>query len=165
MVSNQNVIAGSVCFIRKNNKVLLLRRNREPSKNKWTGVGGKAEFQEEPLETCIREAKEESGLDIKPELVGVLANINKSVNNKLLLFVYVANGYKGTLKESDAGPLEWVNEEDLYKKDLIGFIKIVLPYILHKNRKKMITGKIVHDNQGDVLSCILRENGIVLERH
>ena len=164
MVSNQNVIVGNVCFIRKNRKVLLLCRNREPMKYTWTGVGGKTEFHEEPLESCIREAKEESGLDIKPELAGVLTTINKLGDYKWFLFVYVANDCEGTLKECSEGTLEWVNEEDLYKKDLFGFIKIALPHILRKNRKKMITGKIVHDNQGDVLSCILRENGKILER-
>ena len=161
---NQNVIVGNVCFIRKNSKVLLLCRNKEPMKNTWTGVGGKTEFQEEPLESCIREAKEESGLDIKPELVGALTTINKPEGYKWFLFVYVADDFKGTLKECSEGTLEWVNEEDLFNKNLIGFIKIALPHILRKNRKKMITGKIVHDNQGEVLSCILRENGTVLER-
>jgi len=67
---------GDVCFIRKEEKILLLRRDREPLKGKWTGVGGRTRFFEEPLESCAREVKEETGLDVRPELAAVITTIN-----------------------------------------------------------------------------------------
>lgn len=97
---------GNVCFIRKDRKVLLLRREMEPMRGRWTGIGGKTEFCEEPLESCIREVEEETGLVIEPELAGVITTINKPKGSKWLLFVYVANGYKGELKECREGTLE-----------------------------------------------------------
>lgn len=149
------VTVGDVCFIKKDRKVLLLRRDKEPMKGKWTGVGGKTKFFEEPLESCMREVKEETGLDIEPKLAGVITTINKAKGSKWLLCVYIANGYDGELKQSREGILEWVNEDRLYEKDL-AFIRVSLPYILHKERKGTITGKIIHDGK-EVLGCILRD--------
>jgi len=151
---------GDVCFIRKDRKVLLLRRDKEPMKGKWTGVGGKTKFLEEPLESCLREVKEETGLDIEPKLAGVITTINKAKGSKWLLFVYIADSYHGELKPSREGILAWVNEGKLYEKDL-AFIRVSLPYILHQKRKGIITGKIIHDGR-EVLSCILRDEEKIL---
>jgi len=151
---------GDVCFIRKDGKVLLLRRSKEPMKGKWTGVGGKPEFFEEPLESCLREVKEETGLDIKPELAGIITTINKARGSKWLLFVYVADSYRGDLKQSREGILEWVDEEKLHEKDM-AFIKVSLPYVLNRKRKGIITGKILHNGK-DVLGCILRDEKNIL---
>jgi len=147
---------GDVCFIRKSGKVLLLRRDKEPLKGKWTGVGGKTEFHEEPLESCIREVKEETGLEVKPELAGIITTINTKKDSKWFLHVYVANSCKGELKQSSEGVLEWVSEEEIYEKDLVAFSRISLPYILNRKRKGLVTGKIIHDGE-KVLSCVLRE--------
>jgi len=151
----QKTTVGDVCFIRKESKILLLRRVKEPLKGKWTGVGGKTQFYEEPLESCAREVKEETGLDVQPELAGVITTINIAKHTKWLLFTYVANSFKGELKQSKEGILEWVDEKKLYKRDL-AFIRVALPYMLDRKRKDLITGKIIHDGK-KVLSCILRE--------
>jgi len=150
-----NVFVGDVCFIRRDEKVLLLLRKKEPMKGKWTGVGGKTEFDEEPLESCIREVKEETGLEIQPELAGVLATINIKENSKWLLFMYVADDWKGKMKRSPEGSLEWVSQERLHEKKL-AFVGISFPYILDRERRSLITGKIVHDGQ-KIMSCVLRE--------
>lgn len=57
---------------------------------------------------------------------------------KVASFVYAANGYKGKLKQCGEGALEWVDSERLYRKDLIGFIRILLPHILSKSRKGIL---------------------------
>jgi len=130
-------------------------------KGRWTGVGGKTEFFEEPLESCIREVKEERGLDIEPKLAGIITTINKAKGSKWFLFVYVANSFHGESKPSPEGILEWVKEEKLYEKDLAAFVKVSLSYILHRERKSIITGKIIHDGR-KVLDCILRDEEKVL---
>lgn len=100
------IMIGNVCFIRKDGKVLMLLRSKEPMKGKWTGIGGKTEFDEEPLESCVREVKEETGLEIEPELVGVITTINKRNNSKWLLFVYTADDYRGELRHGSEGILQ-----------------------------------------------------------
>lgn len=157
---SEDKTVGSVCFIRKGGRMLLLRRDREPMKDRWTGVGGKTKFYEEPLESCIREVREETGFDVEPKLVGIITTINKSTRSNWLLFVYVADSCKEELKQCHEGTLEWVDEKELYGKDL-ALIKVSLPYILNTERKDIITGKIIHDGK-KVLSCILREKERIL---
>jgi len=55
-------------IINKEEKILLVKRDRKwhkESHGKWEFPGGKINFGETPEETCIREAKEESGINIK----------------------------------------------------------------------------------------------------
>lgn len=60
-----------VClFNRDFSKILLLKRNEEKRKrNKadWGNVGGRVELGEKLMDTCLREAKEEIGIDLNPE--------------------------------------------------------------------------------------------------
>lgn len=60
-----------VCvFNRDFSKILLLKRNEEKRKrNKadWGNIGGRVELGEKLIETCLREAKEEIGVDLNPE--------------------------------------------------------------------------------------------------
>lgn len=51
-------------FIKSDDKVLLLNRQKKPHMGKWNGVGGKIENNETPLQCIIRETKEETNLDI-----------------------------------------------------------------------------------------------------
>lgn len=52
----------TLCFIRNQDKFLMLHRNKHPNKGKWNGVGGKIEQGETPSQACLREVKEETGI-------------------------------------------------------------------------------------------------------
>ena len=55
----------TLCYIKENDKVLMLYRNRKEqdmNQGKWIGVGGKLEPGESPEECLIREVYEETGL-------------------------------------------------------------------------------------------------------
>lgn len=54
-------------IIEKDGKILLVERNTEPFKGYWAIPGGHIDFGEMAEQAIIREAKEETGLDIKPE--------------------------------------------------------------------------------------------------
>lgn len=51
----------TVCFLLKNDSVLLLKRLKPPWDEHWNGVGGKLEPNEDPLESAYREIQEEVG--------------------------------------------------------------------------------------------------------
>jgi len=61
-----HVGSASAAIIIKNKKILLVKRNRPPYKNTWMLPAGFTDFGEHPKETAVREAKEETGVEIKP---------------------------------------------------------------------------------------------------
>lgn len=65
---NAKPCAGALII--RNGKVLLIRRTIEPFRGYWDIPGGFCEVDEHPAETAIREAREETGLEI--ELTGLL---------------------------------------------------------------------------------------------
>ncbi len=123
----------STVFIVDNGKVLLTWNKKC---NIWVPVGGHIEANELPCNSVIREAKEESGLDI--ELVSVnkadTANIaqpaqmnldhvsedHKHIN--LMYFAVVKGGVM--MKESDEGTaLKWFSKQELEEEGLLPNIK------------------------------------------
>lgn len=60
-----------VCIFNKDfSKILLLKRNEEKRKKHgadWGNIGGKMEFGELSKDACLREAREEIGIEIDPE--------------------------------------------------------------------------------------------------
>ncbi len=64
MTQKPRVTVGAI--IHKKGKVLLVKRGTEPFKDYWAIPGGHIDFGETAEQAVIREAKEETGLDIKP---------------------------------------------------------------------------------------------------
>ncbi|UMX47374.1 MAG: NUDIX domain-containing protein [Candidatus Nealsonbacteria bacterium DGGOD1a] len=146
------IIMGNVCFIidRKNNKVLLLKRNRAPMQSMYTGVGGKTLSNESPFDSCVREAKEETGLDISEvKLKGAVKTILDGGDSSWILSVYTAGGFCGEMIECGEGKLEWVDINSINSRKLIGFIEKIMPYILDES--VIFDGVIIHDIKGNVI--------------
>jgi len=66
-------------FIVHNHQVLMIHHKKL---NRWLCVGGHIELDEDPEQAAIREAKEESGLDI--ELIGTRPPVNDGINRGLI---------------------------------------------------------------------------------
>lgn len=146
------ITIGNLCFIldKNNRKILFLKRFKEPMKGMYTGVGGKTMFAEDINLSCIREVKEETGFDVKDlKLSGVIKTILEGKNSSWVLFVYTTSNFSGKMIDCDEGELKWVDREEAFSLNLIGFIKRILPHILEEN--KFVEGTLFHDNNGDVL--------------
>jgi len=59
-----NKRTGTVCFIIKEDKVLLALIEYSPIDKKWNGIGGFVEKGETPEDAVIREVKEEIDIEI-----------------------------------------------------------------------------------------------------
>ncbi|MBN2042475.1 MAG: NUDIX domain-containing protein [Candidatus Aenigmarchaeota archaeon] len=103
--------------------VLLIRRNKEPYKGYWTFVGGKLENDETITEASVREAKEETGLDVEfREIKAVFHERLKegeNLNFSGIIFLTHAEAPTDKFTESDEGELRWVKMDSLDEMRMI----------------------------------------------
>ena len=103
-------------IIRIENKVLLLRRKNVHGSGSWSTPGGHLDFQETPEECAIREAKEETNLNIQnPQFVAITNDVFQSEEKHYITLWMEANHLDGEAVlnapyESDAiGWFSWNN--------------------------------------------------------
>ena len=97
-------------YARREGKVLLMHRNKEPNLGLWTAPGGKIESGESPHETARREMAEETGLEVGDlYLRGICTLVSPLQEWSWYLFVFVTTRFQGTLKADEReGNLAWV---------------------------------------------------------
>lgn len=99
----------SLCLLRRDDRVLLLRRRRPPNTGLWNAVGGKIAPGEDPWAACVREVFEETGFRITRPLLRAVEVVSvHSAGLLWVLFVFVAAAPAGEPVASDEGELHWV---------------------------------------------------------
>lgn len=105
-------------------RVLLVRRGKEPMRGRWLVPGGTVEWGETLEEAVVREVREETGLTVRPrEMVAVLDRIQREDDARVLYhFVivdYLCDWVEGTPRAgSDAEEVALAAIEDLPAYDL-----------------------------------------------
>jgi 8-oxo-dGTP diphosphatase len=96
-------------------KVLLIKRLKDPFKDRWALPGGYVNQYEEPQHAAIRECKEETSLTIKqPKLVTTRGGIGRDPRGWVITMVYkgeVLDGQK-PMAADDAKELKWFNIDE-----------------------------------------------------
>lgn len=79
----------TLCFIKRNEEILMLNREYAPVKGLWNGVGGKIEKGETPLENTIREIKEETNIKVTYDQIQLFSfiELNKYIDFTMNLLV------------------------------------------------------------------------------
>jgi len=116
-----------VCiFNRDFSKILLLKRNeqkRKKSGREWGNIGGMIEFGELARDACLREAREEIGLELEPEklkLIKVREMPQFSEIFHAVQFVYatiIDENEKIEINE-ESDEFKWISLDDLPDKML-----------------------------------------------
>lgn len=110
----------TVCYIEKDDKILMLYRNKKKNdinKGKWIGVGGHIENLETLYECAVREVKEETGLTVKNLIPrGYISFI--SDNKPMGIHVFSCKEFSGQLIDCDEGELFWIKKNDILKLDI-----------------------------------------------
>ena len=141
-----NVTLCNMCMIEDatNGRVLVQHRLPKPT-NPWCGLtfpGGHVEFGESITASTIREIREETGLTVsnlrmcgvvewevpeKPQSTVWQDNIPKS---KYIVFMFRTNTFKGELKSSTEGQMEWMTLDEMRNGSLAPHMEQYLSVLL-----------------------------------
>lgn len=105
----------------RGDKVLLIKRSKPPRKGDWGLPGGMQDLGETVFEAAVREAREETGLDITPlGIVTALDNIIRDAGGKVefhyTIVDVVAESREGDAQAlSDADDIRWATLEEVEK--------------------------------------------------
>jgi ADP-ribose pyrophosphatase YjhB (NUDIX family) len=96
-----NPAPGAGVILRREEQVCLVQRKFEPKQGQWTLPTGFMEWDEDIEETAVREAKEETGLDVR--LTGVFAVHNGILppDQPVVVVFYDAEEIGGALRAGD----------------------------------------------------------------
>ena len=111
----------AVAILIHENKVLLLKRNKEPYKNLWSIPAGKVEFGEHVSDAALRELEEETGVKAKfIEHIGFVSEHlieNSEVTFQMMLHLCHVQAENHDLIESEEGELRWFNLDTFNQLD------------------------------------------------
>jgi 8-oxo-dGTP diphosphatase len=138
---DQKIIAGryqvvprTLCFITHGDDVLLLRG--APDKRIWpdkyNGVGGHVEPDEDVHSAALREIREETGLTVSDLWLRGVINIpaDAASNTGILVFCFTATAATREVQSSREGILEWIPRDRLLELDLVEDLPTLLPHVL-----------------------------------
>ncbi len=122
----------TVCYLRDQDKTLFLYRNKkkeDATKGTFIGIGGKIN-PGESLEACVRrEFVEETGLTLlDPQFQG-MALFENGDESTWLVAIYVARHYTGTLRTTDEGELQWVDNDRIPRLNMLEGDRLFFPYL------------------------------------
>lgn len=105
--------------INRGNDVLVLDKVKKYGWEGLTFPGGHVEKIESITESVIREAKEETNLDIENiKYVGMISWYDMDNNDRIVGFLYETDDFSGELiKENIEGTLEFIDYEELKNMD------------------------------------------------
>ena len=128
------VIPRTLIFITRDDRVLLLRgaASKRIWANKYNGIGGHIERDEDIYSAALREVREETGLEVEDlRLVGLI-NIDGDQPTGIMLFVFTAASRSGEPIPSDEGMLEWIGRDRITQVDLVEDLPIILPRAINQ---------------------------------
>ena len=149
----------TLCFLVKEDKVLLAMKKRGFGVGKWNGVGGKVEAGETIAEGAAREANEEIGVLINPEHLRSHGIIEFSFNDKpewgQRVHLFVAEKWEGEPVESEEMRPQWYAHHEIPFDSMWLDDPHWLPKILEGKR---IEGEFMfNENGSEILKFEVRE--------
>lgn len=114
----ENILCNMI-KINRGNDVLVLDKVKKYGWEGLTFPGGHVEKVESITESVIREAKEETNLDIENiKYVGMISWYDIDNNDRIIGFLYETDDFSGELiKENVEGTLEFIDYEELKNMD------------------------------------------------
>ncbi len=125
-------IPRTLSFVCNGDDLLLMKRapHKRIFPNRYNGLGGHIERDEDPLTSARREIKEESGLDVRDVRLKAIYNIDAGEATGILLLVFTAVSDSRDVCANSEGTLHWVKREAVFGLDLVEDLPLLLPRVL-----------------------------------
>lgn len=148
-----NMKLTTLCYIEKEGKYLMLHRTKKRqdiNKDKWIGVGGHAEGNEDAEMCLVREVKEETGLTLTSyKFRGLVTFISDKVSEPELMCLFTADGFTGEMIPGTEGDLQWIEKERVLELPTWEGDAIFLNLLLKEEEQRFFTLRLVYE--GDKL--------------
>lgn len=148
----------TLCFLTKEDEILLAMKKRGFGQGKWNGVGGKQQHNETIIQTAIRETQEE--ICVTPINITEKATLNfyfphhPDWNQQVL--VYTCQQWRGTPKETEEMKPKWYKQNKLPLDQMWVDDQYWLPLML---KGKNIKAEFLFGPEDDIVDY--RLNGIL----
>ena len=117
----------AVVIVKKQDKILLVKRSIEPHLGKWSLLSGYVNRGEKVEEAAIREVKEEVHIDVSiTELQGVYSGLSPVV---IVVFHAVHNSGELSIS-NEVSDFKWVKNEEIPELPFIYDQEIIKDYLL-----------------------------------
>ena len=140
--------------ITKDNQVCLIKRGKRPYQDHWGFVGGKMKMGESIKETALREAQEETSLDLEFDSVkGIFhehTHENQKPKHSFLLILVKLNAKNKDFKITEEGELKWFDLDNLPTENIIHSDIWMLKN--HLNKKIDIPQVAIEEKDGNLVS-------------
>jgi 8-oxo-dGTP diphosphatase len=135
-----------LCFLRRGDQVLLLRRRRPPHAGLWNAVGGKVKAAEDPFTACVREVVEETGFRIAGAQLRAVEVVSvRSTGALWVLFVFTADAPPGEPARTEEGDLRWVAVERIASLPVPPDLTLLVPLLWI--REQVLTVRVDLDDE------------------
>lgn len=144
----------TLCYIRKGDHLLLIRKKRGLGAGKINGPGGKVDLGETPLAAAVRETQEEIGVTpIRPELRGELwFRFSHGPTHHCL--IYLAEAYEGEPTETDEAVPIWCPVDQLPYAEMWADDQEWLPMLLAGQRFRGVVQVRGDESKGHNIAII-----------
>lgn len=142
------------CYLIKDNEVVVTKYKKGNKKEGYYDIpGGKIEEGESPKQTAIREMKEETGIEIQNLKYKGIMTIEYP--NRMFIFdTFISKEYEGEPQEFEENTSEWIDIDELLKKEkilsnIILLDKFLIKGLIDDNRNFNLHIKV--DEQENIL--------------
>lgn len=149
LVDRPDQLPSTLCYLVDSDRLLMLRRKKEPFSGHWTAPGGKIKPGESPLDAVVREMNEETGLHIVEPRLKVVCSETGETHYNWLLFIFRAHRYTGEIVASDEGELKWLPLDQLDHQRLPDVDRHILPFVLDDAVEPSYV-RVVYDEEHNV---------------